>query len=284
MAKFIEDSAVTVKNKVNTVEKTKEITSLLYSNLPQIRKALPKHMDTDRFVRIALSNIRKTPELLECNKLSVCSAVMASAEIGLEPGDALGRAYLIPYGKECQFQIGYKGLIELAKRSGKVRWVKATEVKAGEVFEFEEGTNPYIKHIPAEDCADNPPIAYYAVIAYLDGEKNFKVLWKKDVDKIRGKSPSRNSPAWKEWYEEQGKKCAIKRLLKTEQLSPELSKAVTLDDLAEAGIHQNLTPPQTIDAEVVADEPEEDACGEPQQNENDDLDAKAEEAKKELFE
>ena len=169
---------------------------------------------------------------------------MQSAELGLEPGSVLGRAYLVPYKDECQLQIGYKGYVELAKRSGKVRCVSASEVKEGEVFEFEKGTSPYLRHIPNSTCSNSKPVAYYAVITYKDGSTNFEVLWKADVDKIRSIAPSANSPAWREWYGEMGKKCVIKRLLKTEELSPELSTAVALDDMADAGVHQNLTAPK----------------------------------------
>src|SRR5689334_6268402 len=105
--------AVTVPSK----EKPKDFPAMLEQWKPEIARALPKHLNADRMTRIALTSFRRTPKLGECNPLSVFAAVIQAAQLGLEP-DTLGRSYLIPYGKECQFVPGWKGLVDLMNRSG----------------------------------------------------------------------------------------------------------------------------------------------------------------------
>jgi len=115
--------AVKKKEGISTHNPYKTIQDLLKRMEPQIRKALPKHLEPERLARIALTEIRKNPKLLECSRESLLGAVMTAAQLGLEPG-VLGHAYLIPYWNnktksyEVQFQIGYKGLLDLVRRSG----------------------------------------------------------------------------------------------------------------------------------------------------------------------
>ena len=95
-------------------KKGKTIFDVIQSGAKQFATALPKHINSDRFVRIAITTIRQNPKLAQCNQESLLGALMVSAQLGLEPG-VLGQCYLIPYGRECQFQIGYKGMIELLR-------------------------------------------------------------------------------------------------------------------------------------------------------------------------
>ncbi len=103
----------------------------------QFAKALPSVMTPERFTRIVLTAIRNNQKLAQCDKGSFFAAVMSSAQLGLEPNTPLGQAYLIPYGNECQFQIGYKGLIDLAYRSGEVSIIQAQTVYEKDEFVYE---------------------------------------------------------------------------------------------------------------------------------------------------
>ena len=100
----------------------------------EIAKALPQVMTPERFKRIALSAVSNTPKLGNCTPQSFLGAMMNAAQLGLEPNTPLGQAYLIPFENrkkgitECQFQIGYKGLIDLAYRSGEVKMIDAQTV------------------------------------------------------------------------------------------------------------------------------------------------------------
>ena len=104
---------------------------------PAIKAALPAVMTPERFTRITLSALSTSPKLQSCTPPSFLGAMMTAAQLGVEPNTPLGQAYLIPYwskkvgANECQFQLGYKGLIDLAYRSGDVspswpRWSMRT--------------------------------------------------------------------------------------------------------------------------------------------------------------
>ena len=91
----------------------------------EISKALPRVMTSERFSRMVLTAITQTPKLAQCSPQSFIGAMLNAAQLGLEPNTPLGQAYLIPYGNQCQFQIGYKGLIDLAHRSGEIKDIEA---------------------------------------------------------------------------------------------------------------------------------------------------------------
>ena len=93
---------------------------------------------------------------------------MQAAQLGVEPNTPIGQAYLIPYGNQVQFQLGYKGLIDLAYRSGEVQSIQAHEVHENDTFEYELGLNPKLKHVPAMKDR-GPVILYYAVIKLKNG-------------------------------------------------------------------------------------------------------------------
>ena len=95
----------------------------------EIAKALPSVITPERFTRIVLSAISVNPKLGECTPTSFLGAMMTAAQLGVEPNTPLGQGYLIPrkvkkgenqYVNECTFQLGYKGMIDLAYRSGEI--------------------------------------------------------------------------------------------------------------------------------------------------------------------
>lgn len=103
------------------LKKSMSIAEMIKVMEPEIKRALPEVITPERFTRMALSALNTTPKLAECSHMSFLSALMNAAQLGLEPNTPLGQAYLIPYknksGLECQFQIGYKGLLDLAYRN-----------------------------------------------------------------------------------------------------------------------------------------------------------------------
>ena len=186
----------------------------------EIAKALPKVITPDRFTRIALSAISNNPKLEECTKLSFLGALMNSAQLGLEPNTPLGQAYLIPYynGKnkryECQFQIGYKGLLDLAYRSGEIATIQAHIVFENDSFEYELGIDPVLKHKPAPSNRGNMTYAY-AMFQLKNGGKAFVVMSKDDII-AHGKKYSKTYGAgpWQTDFESMAKKTVLKQLLK----------------------------------------------------------------------
>ena len=129
--------------------KNMSIPDMVKAMAPEIKKALPAVMTPERFTRIALSALNNTPQLQQCTPMSFIAALLNAAQLGLEPNTPLGQAYLIPYknkgNMECQFQIGYKGLIDLAYRNGQMQTIQAQEVYENDLFEYEYNDNFSIK-------------------------------------------------------------------------------------------------------------------------------------------
>lgn len=227
---------------------------LLDKAMPQIRLALPKHMTAERMLRVALTAAQRNPDLLKCDQLSFVGSVVQASQLGLEPDGILGHAYLVPFNnsqtgrKEVQLIAGYKGLIDLARRSGHVTSISAHVVYEKDEFTFVYGIDEKLHHVPHMKGDRGEPVAVYAVAKMKDGGYAFDVMSKAEVEKIRASSKQANKGPWKDHWGEMARKTAIRRLVKYLPLSPELQKAVSLDELADAGV------PQTLDIEVESSE------------------------------
>jgi recombination protein RecT len=212
----------------------------------QIAKALPKHMDTEHLSRTALTEIRKNPELGKCDAISLFGAIIQCAQLGLEPGSVLGHAYLLPFRNtkenrtDVQFIVGYRGMIDLARRSGQIVSLQAHSVYEGDKFDFAYGLDEKLEHVPTSDIDNRGEmIAVYAVAKLQGGGYQIEVMWKKEVDLIRAQSKAGNFGPWKTHYEEMAKKTVIRRLFKYLPVSVEVQTAATLDERAESGISQD---------------------------------------------
>jgi recombination protein RecT len=228
-------------------KKVASVRKLLERFKPQMALALPRHLNPDRMLRVALTAIQRNPKLLECSQVSLLASIMQSAQLGLEPDGVLGEAYLIPFGKQVQFIPGYKGLMKLARNSREISTIFASEVYQKDMFSFAYGLDPKLDHVPSDQEDPGPIIAFYAVSKLKDGGAQFVVMWKRQVDGIRNKSAGyiaakkydKDSP-WDTHYPEMGKKTVIRRLCKLLPSSVELQKAIALDEMADAGVDQNL--------------------------------------------
>lgn len=211
--------------------KANGLKGLLEAAKKDIGAALPKHITADRMVRIATTEFRKTPKLLECTPVSFLGAVIQAAQLGLEPGGALGHCYLIPYGKEVQFIVGYRGMLDLAMRSDKVSHIAARAVHEGDEFEWELGLNEDLKHKPCSEPGELTHV--YCVVHLKNGCKMFDVMSRAEVEKVRKNSKAGNNGPWVSHFEEMAKKTVIRRLFKYMPLSIEIQRAVGLDEQAE---------------------------------------------------
>lgn len=194
---------------------------------PEMARALPRHMDPERIARIATTVMRRTPKLAQCTPASFLGALMTCAQLGLEPGP-LGHAYLVPYGQEVTFIAGYRGLVELARRSGQVASVSARVVREGDDFSYEFGLDPKLHHKPAG--SDGAITHAYAVVRLKDGGVDFDVMTRSEVDAIRTRSRAAKDGPWVTDYAEMAKKTVLRRLLKTAPMSVEYQQAVANDE------------------------------------------------------
>lgn len=202
---------------------------------PQMAMALPKHLSADRLARIALTELRQIPKLQQCSQESFMKCLMVSAQLGLEPG-LLGHVYFIPYGQEAQLILGYKGMIELARRSGQIESIEARVIYEFDECEVRLGLDSGIDHKIDIKAADRgKEIAYYAIAKLKDGGKQFEVMTKAEIDKVRARSKAGNHGPWVTDYSEMAKKTVIRRMFKYLPVSVELQKAVNLDEAADIG-------------------------------------------------
>lgn len=226
----------TSEKKEVKLTKNMGMADLIKAMEPEIKKALPSVITPERFTRMALSTLNTTPKLMECSQMSFLGALMNAAQLGLEPNTVLGQAYLLPYknkGKmECQFQIGYKGLIDLAYRNDKMQNIQAHCVYENDEFEYELGLDSKLTHIPALKDRGNL-ILVYAVYKLTNGGYGFEVMSKEDIDnhaKRYSQSFSSSYSPWKTNYEEMAKKTVVKKLLKYAPIKSDFAVATAQDE------------------------------------------------------
>lgn len=211
-----------------------------------IKAALPSVMTPERFTRITLSALSSNPKLAECTPPSFLGAMMTAAQLGLEPNTPLGQAYLIPYWNsrqrcnECQFQLGYKGLIDLAYRSGEVSTIMAQVVYEDDTFTYSFGLEPTLKHTPAmKDRGE--PVYVYAMFRTKDGGYGYEVMSIDDVRNHAKKfSKAYGSGPWQTNFEEMAKKTVLKRVLKYAPLKSEFLRAVVQDEVVKNEISADM--------------------------------------------
>lgn len=265
------DSSGQIQRRTESVN----LASFLQNNLAdQIQIAVPKHLSPDRMVRIALTAIRTTPKLALCDQHSFAAAVMNAAALGLEVNTPLGHAYLIPRlmkqrdgskRMECTLQIGYQGMIDLARRSGQVSSIYAFTVHEGDEFAYRLGLDPDVTHVPNLDVARHAGnMTHVYAVAKLrgeEGDRQFVVLSKRDVEERKARGVG--GPAWRTDYLAMARKTAVRALFTMLPKSPEMARASTVDD-AETGVISSrraldpLLDEQLVEAGVLppdADEP-----------------------------
>lgn len=176
--------AVIQQAKKNNIEKSKNASIKDYIKMyeGQIAKALPSVLTPERFSRMVLTALTKTPKLAECTPESFIASMLTSAQLGLEPNTPLGQAYLIPYGNKCEFQIGYKGLLELAHRSGEIKTLEARCVYENDEFNLEYGLNANLVHKPSFKNKGDL-IGIYAVYHTVNGGYAFEFMSKEDIER-----------------------------------------------------------------------------------------------------
>ena len=240
----------------------------------EIKKALPSVMTPDRFTRMVLSALSTTPKLGECTPKSFLGAMMNAAQLGVEPNTPLGQAYILPYNNrgvmEAQFQLGYKGLIDLAYRSGEVEVVQAHIVYENDEFECEYGLNPKLSHKPALTDRGEPT-KVYAVFKTKSGGYGFEVMSMDDVRQHASKYSKAYSSSFSPWktnFEEMAKKTVLKKVLKYAPLKSDFVREVAQDNTIKTEISEDMySVPNTIEAdyEVTDFDPE---TGEVKENGN----------------
>lgn len=237
------------------------VAAFFEANRSSIAAVLPKHMTPDRLMKVALHAIRTTPALQDCSTKSLFGAVVQASQLGLEPNTILGHAYLVPFKNkktgqaDVQLIAGYKGLVDLARRSGQIESIAAHAVHERDEFDFCYGLDDTLTHRPYLHGDRGSIIAFYAVAKLKGGCHAFEVMSRAEVDAVMKASQSRGQwGPWKDHYSEMGRKTAIRRLAKYLPLSIEFATLAALDGQAEAGADQSMADVIDGTFDVVTDD------------------------------
>lgn len=222
------------------------IRTMLERSESEFAKALPTTlgMNAKAVVRAVVTEVKMSELLAKCEPLSIVRCAMECAQLGLLPNRVTGHVYLVPFkdnkiGKDvCTTIVGYRGLIDLARRSGNISTFDAYVVHERDVFEYRLGDDPKITHAPYQG-SDDPGhmIAAYAIVRLRDGGVQRLVMTTREIDRIRSKSKSGRSDysPWATDYEEMAKKTVVRRIWKMLPVSVEALNLIERERVREEG-------------------------------------------------
>lgn len=244
---------VTKKQEIETVRVTLE------KMKGQLAMALPTFITADRMCRIVMTAIQQNPKLLECTRTSLYAAIMKASQLGIEPDGNLGHGYLIPFKKnskvdgkwvsqlEVQFIPGYKGLIDLARRSGEVSNIIAKEVYENDDFEIDWANEMPFRHKPFLNGDRGAIKFFWALARFKDGGFHWDYMTKEEIETIKNNSNGKDNDVWNKNFVEMAKKTVIRRIAKYLPMS--VQRAAQFDQLQEAG----RNPSVTSEGDIVID-------------------------------
>jgi recombinational DNA repair protein RecT len=183
---------------------------------------------------------------------------MRCAETGLEPIGA-GGAWPVPFRnkhtetREVQFIPDWRGLINLAKRTGQITHAYGEIVCEGDEIDYAKGDHPHLTHKPAL-CHRGEPIGVYCVVVLPDDSRHIEYMDKEEIDSIRNRSKASDKGPWVTDWGQMAIKTVVKRALKPFAGSPEMQTAINLDNEAVGlALPEAPTPvemPRRIEAET----------------------------------
>ena len=242
-----------------TAPEKKSMMDYVKAQEANIRAALPAYITPERFTRIIINSMNTNPELMTCSPRSFICAMMQAAQLGLEPNTPLGQAYLIPYntktGRLCQFQLGYRGMIELAYKSGKVAAIQAHAVHENDVFSVVFGLQPELIHKPLTKGERGKTYGFYAILTTTAGQSIFEYMSREEIEahaKRYSQSYESASSPWKTAFDEMAKKTVLRRLLKSAPLSAEMKPILEADfAVKDAPVEADMLDVPNIESEFV---------------------------------
>ena len=214
---------------------------------PELAMALPAHVAPERFVRIVMTAIQQTPDLMKADRKSLFAACMKAAQDGLLPD---GReAFLNCYysKKDNKFVASYQpmiaGVLKKIRQSGELKQLSCDVVREGDVFEhYVDETGEHFKHQSSDEDNASAPVKYvYAALWTKDGGFYFKKMTPKAVEKARAVSRAANSGPWVQWWDEMALKTVLRNLSKRVPMSVEVESVIhRVDDLYDIEIGNEI--------------------------------------------
>ena len=206
----------------------------------QFATALPSHLSPDRFARVAITALTRTPKLQQCTQESFFKCLLDLSAMGLEPDGR--RAHLIPYGRECTLVLDFKGLAELVRRSGDVIKIHSDVVCENDTFAHSMGDVTEHTYDISKDRG--AVIAAYSQVTLKNGAVQSEIMSKAEIDAIKNKSRAGRSGPWVDHYNQMACKTVFRRLTKWLTLSPEIMDAVSAAEKTEFAQMRDVNPTQ----------------------------------------
>ena len=239
----------------------------------KFQKVLPRYLSAQRMIEVTMTEIAKTPALLECTQASLIGCIIQAAQLGLQPG-IVGEAYLIPFRNnkrgviECTLIPGYKGLLKLAFNSGEIAAVQCEVVRKGDAFDYRYGTEGFLHHTPSEENEDARALTHAYAVVFMKGSDvpTWEVFSRSKVEKAKrsSRAAASGSSPWSTHEDEMWMKTVLRHTCKRLPASIErIAQAVALDERADAGIPQALRVfapelPEIPAGAIAADEESQD--------------------------
>lgn len=199
----------------------------------QFQLAMPRGAEASQLVRDALTCVRQTPQLADCEPATVFGALMTCAQLGLRPG-VLGHAWLLPFRNkgalQAQLVVGYQGMVELAHRSGQIKSLIARTVYANDTFDVDYGLEDKLVHKPSMRGDKGKAIAYYAVAKFNTGGHAFYVMSHDEMLAYKAKNTKAKFGPWVDHFEQMAHKTCVRQLAKWMPKSTEMAVAVDADE------------------------------------------------------
>lgn len=263
------------------VEKQGTLSQFLDKYKQRWESMLPSNtINIDRFLQAVRFEIMQNPTLAQCDLTSKIRAIDESARLGIEVGGLLAQGYLIPYNDNryvdgqwkkvmtAHFQLGYRGLIMLARRSNTIKTISAEVVYENDYFEVELGLARKITHKIDIRKERGEPIGYYCVVELSNGGVQFGVMSKKDVENHRDKfskaykqKKEGELSVWDKYFDAMALKTVIIKTLKLCPISVEALEAVQReeqrdnpdmpDTVALTDVDLNFTPQEAEEAPSI---------------------------------
>jgi recombination protein RecT len=201
-------------------------------------------LTAQRVAYAVMSAMAANGRLMACKPESIRKCAIDAVSLGLVPGGQLGHAYLVPFGQEATLIIGYRGMIELAKRSGVIARIEARVVYDGDFFEVDYGSEAVIIHKPTFG-ERGEMLGVYAIAHDVHGNQQFEIMTKEEIEHVRNKSRAKDNGPWKTDYHEMARKTAVKRLCKYLPMTADMAQAIEIDARTDTGDTRPI-----LDAEI----------------------------------
>lgn len=221
----------------------------------QFAKALPRHLTPDRFIRVVTTILNRNPKLKKCTQSSLMACLLDCSQLGIEPDGR--KAHLIPYGDQCTLIIDYKGLADLARRSGEIADLHADVVGENDTFEYSYGVGGSLMHKP--NLKDRGKIiAAYSFVKLKDGSVSYEVMGVDEVNSIKKRSKAGNAGPWVTDWSEMAKKTVFRRHCKWLPSATDVLAAIEKDhdrfqdDVIDIHVKPETTAPTSTEDKPVA--------------------------------